>query len=132
MQCDTLCNVTHRNIQFTFLLVQRLETDPVTDLTAGIWSHNTTQATKLSSVASRWREVTCHKCLALTVSHPHKCLNAERAVFKRANSTGGRGPGRPPNTDIPLEELFAADDEVRSRQSLRFVSFEAYGHLINY
>ncbi|XP_054284779.1 TATA-binding protein-associated factor 172-like [Macrosteles quadrilineatus] len=46
----------------------------------------------------------------LTLQNQQK--NAERAVFKRANSTGGRGPGRPPTTDIPLEELFAMDDEA--------------------
>ena len=38
--------------------------------------------------------------------------SAERAAFRRSNSTGGRGPGRPPITDIPLEELFAAEDSV--------------------
>lgn len=36
--------------------------------------------------------------------------NAERAVFKRSNSTG-RGPGRPPAMDIPLEELFKEEDD---------------------
>lgn len=36
--------------------------------------------------------------------------NAERAVFKRSNSTG-RGPGRPPASDVPLEEIFKEDDE---------------------
>jgi hypothetical protein len=40
--------------------------------------------------------------------------SAERAAFRRSNSTGGRGPGRPPVTDIPLEELFAAEDSVCS------------------
>lgn len=40
--------------------------------------------------------------------------SAERAAFRRSNSTGGRGPGRPPITDIPLEELFAAEDSVCS------------------
>lgn len=39
--------------------------------------------------------------------------SAERAAFRRSNSTG-RGPGRPPITDIPLEELFSAEDEVIS------------------
>ncbi|KAL3274370.1 hypothetical protein HHI36_015768 [Cryptolaemus montrouzieri] len=38
--------------------------------------------------------------------------NAERAAFRRLNSTG-RGPGRPPATDIPLEELFKEEDEVQ-------------------
>ncbi|XP_018561856.1 TATA-binding protein-associated factor 172 isoform X1 [Anoplophora glabripennis] len=36
--------------------------------------------------------------------------NAERAVFKRSNSTG-RGPGRPPAMDIPLEELLKEEDD---------------------
>lgn len=36
--------------------------------------------------------------------------NAERAAFRRSNSTG-RGPGRPPATDIPLDELFKEEDE---------------------
>lgn len=36
--------------------------------------------------------------------------NAERAMFKRSNSTG-RGPGRPPTTDIPLDEIFKEEDE---------------------
>lgn len=39
--------------------------------------------------------------------------DAERAAFKRSNSTGGRGPGRPPITDIPLDELFAAEDDTQ-------------------
>nr|CAD7574777.1 unnamed protein product [Timema californicum] len=38
--------------------------------------------------------------------------SAERAVLRRSNSTGGRGPGRPPLTDIPLEELFAVEDSM--------------------
>lgn len=38
--------------------------------------------------------------------------NAERAAYRRSNSTG-RGPGRPPATDIPLEELFKEADEVQ-------------------
>nr|CAD7594395.1 unnamed protein product [Timema genevievae] len=38
--------------------------------------------------------------------------SAERAVLRRSNSTGGRGPGRPPLTDIPLEELFAIEDST--------------------
>ncbi|KAK9885123.1 hypothetical protein WA026_010638 [Henosepilachna vigintioctopunctata] len=38
--------------------------------------------------------------------------NAERAAFKRSNSTG-RGPGRPPITDISLDELFKEEDETQ-------------------
>lgn len=37
--------------------------------------------------------------------------NAERAAFKRTNSSTGRGPGRPPTTDLPIEELFTEEDE---------------------
>lgn len=36
--------------------------------------------------------------------------SAEKAAFKRSNSSG-RGPGRPPATDIPLEELFRDEDD---------------------
>lgn len=38
--------------------------------------------------------------------------SAERAAFRKPNS-GSRGPGRPPATDIPLEELFKEEDEVQ-------------------
>lgn len=38
--------------------------------------------------------------------------NAEKAAFRRSNSTG-RGPGRPPTTDISLEELFKEEDEAQ-------------------
>ena len=38
--------------------------------------------------------------------------NAEKAAFRRSNSTG-RGPGRPPATDIPLDELFKEEDEAQ-------------------
>lgn len=38
--------------------------------------------------------------------------SAERAAFKRSNSTG-RGPGRPSISDIALEELFNAEDETQ-------------------
>lgn len=43
---------------------------------------------------------------------------AERMIYKRSYSTnnpnhsGHRGPGRPPNTEIPLEELFPQEDDV--------------------
>lgn len=36
--------------------------------------------------------------------------HAERALFKRSNSTG-RGPGRPPTTDVSLDEIFKEEDE---------------------
>lgn len=38
--------------------------------------------------------------------------NAEKAAYKKSNSSG-RGPGRPPATDIPLEELFKEEDEAQ-------------------
>lgn len=44
--------------------------------------------------------------------------NAERAAFRRSNSTG-RGPGRPPATDIPLEELFGGDDETQKQRRVQ-------------
>ncbi|KDR13008.1 TATA-binding protein-associated factor 172 [Zootermopsis nevadensis] len=45
--------------------------------------------------------------------------SAERAAFRRSNSTGGRGPGRPPITDIPLEELFAAEDNAQKQSRIQ-------------
>ncbi|PSN34064.1 TATA-binding protein-associated factor 172, partial [Blattella germanica] len=45
--------------------------------------------------------------------------SAERAAFRRSNSTGGRGPGRPPVTDIPLEELFAAEDNAQKQNRIQ-------------
>lgn len=44
--------------------------------------------------------------------------NAERAAFKKSNG-GGRGPGRPPATDIPLEELFREEDEVQKANKVQ-------------
>lgn len=44
--------------------------------------------------------------------------NAERAAFRRSNSTG-RGPGRPPATDIPLEELFKEEDETQKANKIQ-------------
>lgn len=42
--------------------------------------------------------------------------NAEKALFKRSNSTG-RGPGRPPTNDISFDEIFKEEDEQqRSNQ----------------
>lgn len=42
--------------------------------------------------------------------------NAERIAFKRSHSSShntlSRGPGRPPHTDIPMDELFPLEDEV--------------------
>ncbi|CAG9863360.1 unnamed protein product [Phyllotreta striolata] len=46
----------------------------------------------------------------LTLSNLQR--NAERSALKRCNSTG-RGPGRPPATDIPIEELFKEEDETQ-------------------
>lgn len=44
--------------------------------------------------------------------------NAEKAAFRRSNSTG-RGPGRPPTTDIALEELFNEDDETQKNKLIQ-------------
>lgn len=44
--------------------------------------------------------------------------NAERAAFRKPNSTG-RGPGRPPATDIPLEELFKEEDETQKANQIQ-------------
>lgn len=44
--------------------------------------------------------------------------NAEKAAFRRSNSTG-RGPGRPPATDIPLEELFKEEDEQQKANRIQ-------------
>lgn len=44
--------------------------------------------------------------------------NAERAAFRRSNSTG-RGPGRPPATDISLEELFGENDELQKSKIIQ-------------
>ncbi|RZF48832.1 hypothetical protein LSTR_LSTR003212 [Laodelphax striatellus] len=53
----------------------------------------------------------------LTLINQHK--SAEIAVLKRTNSSGNRGPGRPPVTDIPLEELFSADDDVKKMNRIQ-------------
>ncbi|KAB0793551.1 hypothetical protein PPYR_13171 [Photinus pyralis] len=44
--------------------------------------------------------------------------NAERAAFRRLNSAG-RGPGRPPATDIPLEELFKEENETQKANQIQ-------------
>lgn len=44
--------------------------------------------------------------------------NAEKALFKRSNSTG-RGPGRPPATDISLEEIFKEEDEQQRANQIQ-------------
>ncbi|XP_067006130.2 TATA-binding protein-associated factor 172 [Anabrus simplex] len=46
-------------------------------------------------------------------------MSAERAAFRRSNSTGSRGPGRPPIPDIPLEELFGAEDSVQKQNRIQ-------------
>lgn len=46
----------------------------------------------------------------ITLSNQQK--SAEQAVFKRSNSTG-RGPGRPPNVDVALDELLRDEDETQ-------------------
>ncbi|GJQ72210.1 hypothetical protein Trydic_g3301 [Trypoxylus dichotomus] len=44
--------------------------------------------------------------------------SAEKAAFRRSNSTG-RGPGRPPATDIPLEELFRETNDVQKSNHIQ-------------
>ncbi|XP_017770468.1 PREDICTED: TATA-binding protein-associated factor 172 [Nicrophorus vespilloides] len=55
-----------------------------------------------------WNRTAGNYCGIVTLSNQQK--HAERVAYKRSNSTG-RGPGRPPATDMPLEELFKDDDE---------------------
>lgn len=43
--------------------------------------------------------------------------SAERAIYRRSNSTG-RGPGRPPIHDLPPEDLFPVDEEAHKRNQL--------------
>lgn len=43
--------------------------------------------------------------------------SAERAIYRRSNSTG-RGPGRPPIHDLPPEDLFPADEEAHKRNQI--------------
>ncbi|XP_063229477.1 TATA-binding protein-associated factor 172 [Bacillus rossius redtenbacheri] len=45
--------------------------------------------------------------------------SAERAVLRRSNSTGGRGPGRPPITDVPLDELLPVEDNVQKMNKIQ-------------
>uniref|UniRef100_A0A0A9X8J8 TATA-binding protein-associated factor 172 n=1 Tax=Lygus hesperus TaxID=30085 RepID=A0A0A9X8J8_LYGHE len=49
-------------------------------------------------------------CGILTLAKQQQA--AERSLLKRANSTSGRGPGRPPAHDVQLEELIAAEDQA--------------------
>ncbi|KAJ8933842.1 hypothetical protein NQ314_013764 [Rhamnusium bicolor] len=44
--------------------------------------------------------------------------NAERAAFKRSNSTG-RGPGRPPVMDMLREELFKEEDDTQRTNGIQ-------------
>ncbi|KAG8234703.1 hypothetical protein J437_LFUL014319, partial [Ladona fulva] len=46
---------------------------------------------------------------------------AERAAFRRTNSSGGRGPGRPPNIpqDMAMDDLLAADEEESKQNKLQ-------------
>lgn len=43
--------------------------------------------------------------------------SAERAIYRRSNSTG-RGPGRPPIHDLPPDDLFPADEEAHKRNQI--------------
>ena len=57
----------------------------------------------------------------LTLSNKQK--QAERLAYNRGNTTaitGSRGPGRPPATDIPLEELLAYEEpEAKAARTRR-------------
>ncbi|KAK0168138.1 hypothetical protein PV327_001969 [Microctonus hyperodae] len=58
----------------------------------------------------------------LTLSNRQK--NAERVAYNRGTGmpgvSGGRGPGRPPATEIPLEELLACDEpEAKAARTRR-------------
>ncbi|KAK3929318.1 TATA-binding protein-associated factor 172 [Frankliniella fusca] len=43
--------------------------------------------------------------------------SAERAIYRRSNSTG-RGPGRPPIHDLPPDDLFPVDEEAQKRNQI--------------
>lgn len=45
-------------------------------------------------------------------------VNAERAMFKRSNSSG-RGPGRPPTTDVSLEGMLKEVDEHQKSNQIQ-------------
>ncbi|XP_046389697.1 TATA-binding protein-associated factor 172 [Ischnura elegans] len=47
--------------------------------------------------------------------------SAERAAFRRTNSTGGRGPGRPPSIphDVSVEDLMPTDEEEVKQNKLQ-------------
>lgn len=57
----------------------------------------------------------------LTLNNRQK--HAERIAYNRGAGTGiggGRGPGRPPTTEIPLEELLACDEpEAKAARTRR-------------
>lgn len=57
--------------------------------------------------------------------------NAEKAAYKRSNSTG-RGPGRPPATDIPLEELFKEADDQKSNRIQRRGATLAFTEIVSH
>lgn len=73
--------------------------------------HKSSQSQESTSTA----KVSAHRAIGnyngiVTLNNQQK--NAEKAAFRRSNSTG-RGPGRPPTTDISFEELFGEDDEIQ-------------------
>jgi len=57
----------------------------------------------------------------LTLNNRQK--HAERIAYNRGTSSGlssGRGPGRPPTTEIPLEELLACEEpEAKAARTRR-------------
>lgn len=48
----------------------------------------------------------------LTLTNQQRAI--EKAAFKKSNGGTGRGPGRPPSSDIPIEELIPIEDEVNT------------------
>ena len=64
---------------------------------------------------------------------------AERIAYNRGTSAGSscsRGPGRPPATELPLEELLACDEPearaARTRRRGATFALKAIGSLIHY
>lgn len=66
-------------------------------------NHNNCSSTSSKSTIGNYNGI-------VTLNNQQK--NAEKAAYKRSNSTG-RGPGRPPATDIALEELLKEEDETQ-------------------
>lgn len=66
------------------------------------------------------------------ISLDNQQKNAEKAAFKRSNSMG-RGPGRPPNAEVPLEDVVKVDEETQrsnwiQRRGATFALTSITGH----